>query len=129
MPIRLKITLLFSAIVILILSIVGIIVYYFWVANRSSYIDTRLKNLAVTTGRFLSRDETFNPVLIQKIDSLTAIAFARKTVQAYDVNGNKIYSFNDDDADSIHITRELMNEVRQKGELYKFIDHRDQAYY
>jgi signal transduction histidine kinase len=129
MPIRLRITLLFSAIVILILGIVGIIVYYFWVVNRANYIDTRLKNLAITTGRFLSRAETFNPLLIQKIDSLTAIAFTRKSVQAYDINNNKVYSFNDDDADTIHVTPQLLNEVRQKGEYYKNIDHRDQSYY
>src|SRR5215471_16335726 len=129
MPIRLKITLLFSAIVILILSIVGAVVYYFWVVNRSSYIDTRLKNLAITTGRFLSRDETFNPRLMQKIDSLTAIAFERKTLQAFDRANNKVYAYNDDDSDSINVTAGLLDEVRNKGQLYKLVDSRDQAFY
>ena len=54
--------------------------------------------MAITTGRFLSRAETFNPSLIQKIDSLTAIAFSHKTVQAYNGSNKKIYAFNDDRA-------------------------------
>jgi signal transduction histidine kinase len=129
MPIRLKINLVFSAIVIVILGIVSIIVYYFWVANRQRYIEARLANVAVTTGRFLSSAETFNPQLIQKIDSLTAIAFARKSVQAYNLAGTKVYSFNDADSDSVQVTPALLQEVREKQKLYKFIDNRDQVYY
>jgi len=129
MPLRLKITFLFSLIVFFILGIVCVIVYYFSLSNRSSYIDRRLTSVAVTTGRFLSRAEIFNPNLIQNIDSLTAIAFQRKTVQAYDPTGKKIYSFNDDDADSIVVSPELMKRVREKQLMYEQRNDRDVVYY
>jgi signal transduction histidine kinase len=129
MPVRLKITILFSVIVFFILGIVCVIVYYFSLSNRNSYISRRLTSVAVTTGRFLSRAETFNPHLIQKIDSLTAIAFQRKTVQAYDVNGKKIYFFNDDDTDSLTVSADLLQQVRAEQKIYRQEKDRDVVYY
>jgi two-component system sensor histidine kinase ArlS len=129
MPVRLKITFLFSVIVFFILGIVCIIVYYFSLSNRTTYINRRLTSVAVTTGRFLSRAEIFNAHLIQKIDSLTAIAFQRKTVQAYDSNNKKIYSFNDDDADSLNVSDDLLKQVRIKQKIYLQQNNRDIVYY
>jgi len=129
MPVRLKITLLFSVIVFLILGLVCVIVYYFSLSNRSKYINARLTNVAITTGRFLSRAELLNPHLIQKIDSLTAIAFTRKTVLAYDSLNRKIYSFNDDDADSLNLSRDIFEKVRSRQTMYLEIDKRDVAFY
>ena len=129
MPVRLKITLLFSIIVFLILGIVCVIVYYFSLSNRSKYINTRLTNVAITTGRFLSRAELLNPHLIQKIDSLTAIAFTRKTVLAYDNLNKKIYSFNDDDADTLIFSSDILDKVRARQSMNLVIDKRDVAFY
>jgi signal transduction histidine kinase len=129
MSVRLKITLLFSLIVFCILGLVCVTVFYFSSTGRRSYINTRLTNMAVTTGRLLSRAETFNPRLIQKIDSLTAIAFTRKTIQAYDRSNRKIYSFNDDDADVVTVNEELLNKVRHQGRVYTMIGKKDVVYY
>jgi signal transduction histidine kinase len=129
MSVRLKITFLFSVIVFCILGLVCITVFYFSSTNRKSYIDTRLTNMAITTGRLLSRAEIFNPHLVQKIDSLTAIAFTRKTIQAYDSSNRKIYSFNDDDADTLTISEELLNKVRVQKKVYSKIGEKDVVYY
>ena len=129
MPVRLKITFLFSIIVFCILSIGCASIYFFSSASRKNYINTRLTNMAITTGRFLSRSETFNPHLIQKIDSLTAIAFTRKTVQAYDAANNKIYSFNDDDADTLNISTTILNQARDGKKTYSVIGSRDVVVY
>jgi signal transduction histidine kinase len=129
MSVRLKITLLFSLIVFCILGLVCVTVFYFSSAGRRSYINTRLTNMAITTGRLLSRAETFNPRLIQKIDSLTAIAFTRKTIQAYDRSNRKIYSFNDDDADVLTVNEELLNKVRDQKQVYSMIGKKDVVYY
>jgi two-component system sensor histidine kinase ArlS len=129
MPVRLKIALLFSVIVFCILGVSGSIIYYYSAINRRNYIDTRLTNMAITTGRFLSRSETFSPKLIQKIDSLTAIAFTRKTVQAYDQLNRKIYSFNDDDTDTLNISAKTLNHVRDKKKTYLVIGNRDVVIY
>jgi signal transduction histidine kinase len=129
MSVRLKITFLFSAIVFGILALVFITIFYFSSKSRQSYIDTRLTNVAITTGRFLSRAETFNPYLVQKIDSLTAIAFTRKTIQAYDSLNKKVYSFNDDDADTLITSEKLLNDVRTKRKIYSKIGEKDVVYY
>ncbi len=129
MPVRLRITLVFSAIVFCILGLVCLIVYFFSSSSRRSYIDARLTNMAITTGRFLSRAETFNPDLIQKIDSLTAIAFTHKTVQAYDQYNRKIYSFNDDAEDALNVSEKKLNDIRRQEKLYSVIGSRDVIFY
>lgn len=129
MSVRLKITLLFSAIVFCILGLVCLAVFYFSSASRRAYINTRLTNMAITTGRLLSRAEIFNPHLVQKIDSLTAIAFTRKTLQAYDSSNKKIYSFNDDEADSLTINEQLLTRVRSQKKISSMIGAKDVVYY
>jgi signal transduction histidine kinase len=129
MPVRLKITLVFSAIVFCILGIVCVIVYFFSSTNRKNNIHARLTNVTITTGRFLSRAESFNPRLIQKIDSLTAIAFTHKTIQVYDQYDQKIYSFNDDDEDTLSINKKKLDEARNQGKIYSDIGNRDVVFY
>jgi signal transduction histidine kinase len=85
--------------------------------------------MAITTGRLLSRAEIFNPHLVQRIDSLTAIAFTRKTIQAYDASNKKIYSFNDDDADSLAVGEELLKKVRAQQKIYSMIGKKDVVFY
>lgn len=129
MSVRLKITILFSVIVFFILGLVCVAVYFFSATSRSNYINTRLTNMAITAGRFLNRSETFNPRLMQEIDSLTAIAFTRKTLQAYDYSNKKIYSFNDDDADTLSVNEKLLNRVRSVGKIYSRTGEKDVVYY
>jgi two-component system sensor histidine kinase ArlS len=129
MSVRLKIAFLFSVIVFCILGLVCFAVFYFSSTSRRTYINTRLTNMAITTGRLLSRAEIFNPHLVQKIDSLTAIAFTRKTIQAYDSSNKKIYSFNDDDADILPISEKLLNKVRAQKKIYSMIGKKDVVYY
>ena len=129
MPVRLKITLVFSSIVFCILGFVFLIVYFYAAKNRRDYIDARLTNMAVTTGRFLSRAETFNPSLIQKIDSLTAIAFTHKTVQVYDETNQKIYSFNDEEEDALAVDKKKLSDARRDTKLYTLVKKRDVIFY
>jgi len=129
MPVRLKITLVFSSIVFCILGLVFLIIYFYAAKNRRDYIDARLTSMAVTTGRFLSRAETFNPSLIQKIDSLTAIAFTHKTVQVYDEMNRKIYSFNDEEEDALSVDKKKLSDARRHTKLYALIKKRDIIFY
>ncbi|HEX6334983.1 MAG TPA: sensor histidine kinase, partial [Flavisolibacter sp.] len=129
MPVRIRITLLFTGIVFVILGLVCVTVYYFNVNSRRNYIETRLTNLALTTGRFLSRAETFSPRILQKIDSLTAIAFTHKTVMAFDQHDRKIYSFNDDDADTIVVDTGMLRAVRSRGRIYQTMGDKDVVFY
>lgn len=125
MSVRLKITFLFSAIVFCILGLAFVMIYLVSVEKRERYIDSRLTNLAITTGNFLSRKEYFPPEIINRIDSLTAISFTRKTIQAFDRLNNKIYSFNDDEGDVVNLKLNQIYEVRFRKKIYIRLDEKD----
>lgn len=103
MPVKLRITILFTIISMLVLALVCGSIYYIASANRVTSIKTRLVNRAITTARLLSQSETFNRDVISKIDALTASALKNKTVQAYNAANARIYSFSDSFADTIHV--------------------------
>lgn len=129
MSVRLKITLLFLGLVFCILGLVCTSIYIFSSASRGRYIESRLKNVAITTGNFLSRDEIFSYDIIRKIDSLTAKAFTRKIVLAYNQFNKKIYSFYDNDDDTLILNSAVLSKARSKEKIYTRIDKRDVVFY
>jgi two-component system, OmpR family, sensor histidine kinase ArlS len=118
MPVKIKITLLFTAIAAVVLCLVCGTTYYVSAVNRVNSIKTRLTNRAITTARLLSQSETFNQEVIARIDALTASALRNKTVQAYDNNNNSIYSFNDSDFDTIPVQQFILDQARSSGSSY-----------
>jgi two-component system, OmpR family, sensor histidine kinase ArlS len=102
MPVRFRITLLFSLLVFVILSIVCTSIYYFSYKARINTIKTRLTNRAITTARLLSQRELFDQSLVRKIDSFTTISLKNKTVQAYDYQNKKIYNYSDLPGDTLN---------------------------
>ena len=118
MPVRLRITLLFSLFAFIILGVVCSSIYYFSYQTRLNGIKTRLTNRAITTARLLSQQEIFDKEVVRQIDSLTTISLKRKTVQAYDYQNQRIYTYSDQPGDTIHIDREILNNARVKGNHY-----------
>jgi signal transduction histidine kinase len=125
MPVRIRITLLFTAIAVFLLALVCGTVYYISYSNRTANIKTRLVNRAITTARLLSQSESFDQEAIRKIDILTASALKNKTVQAYDLLNKKIYSFSDSYADTIHILNKTLQSARVEGTIYFTSNKRD----
>ena len=118
MPVRLRITLLFSLFAFIILSIVCGGIYYFSYQSRINTIKTRLTNRAITTARLLSQREIFDQQVIRRIDSLTTIALKNKTVEAYNHRNEKIYAYSDVPGDSLNITDETLDNARVHGNHY-----------
>lgn len=118
MPVRVRITLIFSLLVFIILSLVCSGIYYFSYQTRINNIKTRLTNRAITTARLLSQREVFARDLIKRIDSSTTLALQNKTVQAYNYQNRRIYLFNDDPADTVHISQDILDDARVKGSIY-----------
>jgi two-component system, OmpR family, sensor histidine kinase ArlS len=115
MPVRLRITFLFTGLAMLILLVVCGSIYYFSYEVRKSNIERRLKNRAITTARLLAQKETFDSRLVQKIDSLTTIALKDKVVQAYSYENEKIYSYSDVAGDSLQISKDILDDARING--------------
>jgi signal transduction histidine kinase len=118
MPVKLKITFIFSLLVFVILGLVCLAVYYFSYSNRLNNIKTRLTNRAITTARLLSQSEVFDRDLMYKVDAATTLAMKDKTVQAYDYKNHRIYAYSDSEADTLGIKREILNEARINGQYY-----------
>src|ERR1700742_2139623 len=119
MPVKIRITLLFTLLAWAILTLVCASVYYFSYTNRIKDIQTRLANRAITTGRLLSQRGVFDQSLIRKIDSSTSVAMRDKVVQAYDGTDRRIYSYSDKTADTIPSDRVIIDKARaDKSPVY-----------
>ena len=115
MPVRLRITFLFSILVFIILGIVCAGIYYFSYTARLNTIKTRLMNRGITTARLLSQRGIFDRDEIRRIDSLTTISLVNKTVQAYGQNNRRIYTYSDAIGDTIAVKTSVLDNARSKG--------------
>lgn len=130
MPVRIRITLLFAFLVFIILSIVCTGIYYFSYRSRMERIESKLTNRAITTARLLSQKEIFDQQLIQRIDSLTTLSLKDKSVQAYDNQNNKIYTYSNIEGDTLPINQEILNKARANGNIFFTINNKEAvAYY
>ncbi|HTJ13894.1 MAG TPA: HAMP domain-containing sensor histidine kinase [Dinghuibacter sp.] len=118
MLLKVRITLLFSLLALLILLLVCGSVYYISYRNRISDIRTRLTNTAITTSRLLGESGVFDGGLLRKIDSATAMAMKAKVIEAYDSLGKKVYWYSDNPSDSIGMGKDALGTVWQKKILY-----------
>lgn len=118
MPVRIKITLLFTLIVFLLLSLLCSSVYYFSYSNRLENVKSRLLNRALTTASLLNQSETFDRDLINKIDASTAMSMNDKTVQAYNYFDVLIYTYADKPTDTIPVNLAILNQARKKEQVF-----------
>lgn len=129
MPVRTRITLVFSLLVFIILGLVCTGIFYFSYQARIANITTRLVNRAITTARLLSQREVFDRALIQRIDSSTTIALKHKSVQAYDYQDRRIYQYSDVPADTLAIDQNLLDDARVRGSYYFTIGNKEAVAY
>jgi len=130
MPVRSRITLLFSMLAFFILSIVCASVYYFSYQLRIDTITSRLANRAVTTARLLSQREIFDENLVKRIDSSTTLSLKNKVVKAYNDNNVQIYSYAEKPEDQLFFDTDILDKARKHGSYYFLKDEREGvAYY
>lgn len=118
MPVRLRITLLFSLFVFFILGIVCASVYFFSYTSRIEAIQRRLTNRAITTASLLSQSRFFDRQTVERIDSLTTLALKNKSVRAFNYLNEKIYNYSDAPGDTLHITDAILNDARANQSYY-----------
>lgn len=125
MGVRLRITLLFSLIVLIILMLVCGSVYFFSYQSRIKGIKTRLTNRAITTARLLSQSESFDRNLVRKIDSATTLSLVNKSIQVYDSKDDMIYAFSDIAGDTLPVNKNVLDNARGPDNLYFTIGNKD----
>ena len=130
MPIRLRITLLFSLLVAVLLALMCIGIYLFSINARIEMVTHRLGNRAESTGRFLSRNEVFTRELVLRIDSFSTMSLKNKLVQAYDHKNKQYYTYKDNPAEVFEVSNDILNQARFKGRHYFVQNGKDAvAYY
>src|SRR5262245_17653515 len=127
MPVKIRITWLFTLLVVGILTLVCGSVYYFSYTNRIADIRTRLTNRAITTGRLLSQGGVFDQALLRKIDASTSIAMLDLVMEAYDAADRKVYWYSDGPEDTLTVVNGIIDKVRKTadGTLYFTQGRRD----
>lgn len=118
MSVRIRITLLFTAMVLIILALVCGSVYYFSYTNRVNSIRMRLTNWAITTARLLSQSAVFDRQMLLKIDASTRLSMKDKKVVAYNQADQQIYTYEDSSTDRLHVSAQIINKTRDEGDLY-----------
>jgi two-component system sensor histidine kinase ArlS len=117
MPIRLRITIIFSLLVFLILGLVCWSVYYFSEQARVKMINVRLQSRAYNTARLLS-SEVFNRNLVLQIDSLSRMTYNSKVMEAYNAHLEKVYSFTDEPGETLNVSRDILEQAAQGKTVY-----------
>jgi Signal transduction histidine kinase len=118
MPVKLRITLLFTAMVCTILLLVGGTVYYIFSKSRLDMLTTRLTLRANNIASFLKNSDVFNSQLIEKINTSTAATIRDKEIQVYDQYNQKIYAFRDKPGDTLEVDTALLQKARKEGHIY-----------
>ncbi|MBO9631870.1 MAG: HAMP domain-containing histidine kinase [Chitinophagaceae bacterium] len=125
MPVRIRITVLFGSIVFVLLALVCGAVFYFYYTNREHDIRRRLTNRAITTARMLQQPEVFDPHVLQKIDSSTAMTMKKKVMEVYTEDGGLVYRSSDQPADSISFDPSVFESVKKKSPFYFLSNRKD----
>jgi len=125
MAIRLRITLLFTAIMFLLLLLLCGFIYYFAHTRRLGNIEAHLTNQAISTATMLNDSTIFNKRLINKIDAVTVTSMKDKTVQVYNDLNERIYSYSDFPNDTLRLSNALLNEARTKSPIFFSTDKRE----
>lgn len=129
MPVRLRITILFASLVVVIVGIFCISIYYFSYTTRINTVKNRLINRSKTTARFLVQKEIFDEQLVRRIDSLTTISLIKKTIEAFDYKNRKIYSYSDYPGDTLAINPAMLDNARKKGPQFLEIGSKETVIY
>lgn len=118
MPVKVRISLLFTVAVFIILMIVGGVVYYISDRSRLNVVKTRLTLRANNIASFFKQSEVFNSQLIQRMDTSTAASARDKEVQVYDRYNKKVYSYSDRRTDTLILDTVFLNQVREQENIF-----------
>ena len=129
MPVRIRITLIFTLLVAFVLTLVCVSVYYFSYTLRLNNIESRLINRSITIGNLLGQSDFFTNKMVRRIDSLTYLSYTNKIIQAYDDKNNKIYEYKDQPKSFISIAPELLKQARINKKVFFKIGQREAVAY
>ena len=129
MHVRIKITLLFTVIIFLLLSLLCGFIYYASYTIRLENSKAQLTNWALTTSHKLNQPDIYDQLFMKKIDSVSILFIKNKTVQAYNYHNKRIYTYSDNAADTIQVTNEVLDKSRLNNIIFFNAGKRDAVVY
>jgi signal transduction histidine kinase len=114
--IRFKITLLFTVLVTAILVVLNLSVYYLTSRDVNDVFLKRLKSRASSNAQIYDFFGDTSTTVLYRIDGGSLAMLPRKSVVIFDLLGHQLYHYVADNADSLTINPEVLNEIREKGE-------------
>ncbi|MDE3234773.1 MAG: HAMP domain-containing histidine kinase [Bacteroidota bacterium] len=127
MKIKYRITILFTAVVTVILLLLCVSVYYFSSLNRQKDVKRRLTNRGLTAISLLIKEGNKSKELLRQIDANIILPFEEKALLVYDYNNNVLVDFKDDTTSTIHVTSEILNKAKLNGDFSYTENMRDVA--
>ena len=116
---RHKITLLFTLLVTAILLGVSLSVYYFSALERQQIYKKRLTSRALNYAQIFSYFSDSSNNVLDRINTSSMDLIARKSVEIYDLSGNRKYSYTMQEGDSIGVDAKVVSEtVASKNYFY-----------
>ena len=115
MTIRTKLTLIFFAIVIVILSIVSVAIYFFSAEYREQEFYTRLRNKAENTAKLLIEFDEVSPDLLKRIERANPGNLPNERIRIYNFKNEELYSSGSEW--EIPVDARLLNEIRLEEEV------------
>jgi len=124
MQIRYRITLVYTAIVTIILLLLCSLVYLFSLQNRTKQFYSRLQRKSVSTIELLWK-YNMSPALVKDINSTAPSALINKSIVVYDENFNPVFEFADQPADAFKPGKDILNQLPQKQRFFFEVGRRD----
>lgn len=117
MQLKYRITIVYTIIVTIILSLLCTAVYIFSTQNRVDQFRSRLRNKAFSTISLIDSKE-LNRDFIKLYNRTSPSSLFEKNIDVIDSNGTPLFSYSDDDSSRITITRDIVNKALIKGEYF-----------
>lgn len=118
MSIKVRISLLFALIVTIILLLLNTSVYYFTSVDRRNNFKKRLKNRTVSTTDMYMQFKNGNLDMLHRMDSVGGASLYEKSVLIQDLSGNRLYSYDRDNNDSVSFDGQVLEKAKFEKEYY-----------
>ncbi len=118
MSIRYKIAFLFSALVSLILVVIGILVYMFSVRERTETFRSRLENRALSFSQAVTNTRDSNFYILSKLDTASVASLYNKSIFLLNSLDQRVYSYSERPEQELMLTPEQIRDVKESGKIF-----------
>jgi signal transduction histidine kinase len=128
MKIRAKFTVLFSVVVIVVLTIVSLSIYYASYRFRQDDFQRRLRNRAINAAKVLAEVKEVNAELLKRIERNNPASLPDQRISIYDDHFQQLYASDENPAAIINF--EILKNLKEiPSQIATYVDHHDVLYF